>query len=189
MRSRRPSHFTQLMSFIAPVPISPRAPIVSPTSPPLPPWPGVIHGMIDRISTAGMHGHVLTPCPTSSWRSTCDLSSRICSAPQAHRAKSVRPGQPLPATCLQRSFANWCSGRAASNACLLACLLLNLPKRGNSARSALAGQGAAAEAAARFALRCQCALPASTAIARPGRSGLMPAVNRPPFFSLCVRVS
>ena len=72
---------------------------------------------------------------------------------------------------------------------LLACLLLNLPKRGNSARSALAGQGAAAEAAARFALRCQCALPASTAIARPGRSGLMPAVNRPPFFSLCVRVS
>jgi hypothetical protein len=73
---------------------------------------------------------------------------------------------------------------------LLACLLLNLPKRGNSARSALAGQGAAAGAAARFALRCQCALPASTAIARPaGRSGLMPAVNRPPFFSLCVRVS
>ena len=71
---------------------------------------------------------------------------------------------------------------------LLACCL-TYPHRGNSARSALAWQGAAAEAAARFALRCQCALPASTAIARPGRSGLMPAVNRPPFFSLCVRVS
>jgi hypothetical protein len=37
--------------------------------------------------------------------------------------------------------------------------------RGNSARSALAGQGAAAEAAARFALLCQCSPPATTAIA------------------------
>ena len=55
-------------------------------------------------------------------------------------------------------------------ACLLACCL-TYPHRGNSARSALAGQGAAAEAAARFALLCQCSPPTTTAIARP-RSGL-----------------
>jgi hypothetical protein len=36
--------------------------------------------------------------------------------------------------------------------CLLACCFFTYPHRGNSARSALAGQGAAAEAAARFAL-------------------------------------
>ena len=100
-----------LFSFIGPVPTSPRAPIVSPTSPPLPPWPGVIHG----ISAAVSHGHVLTFCPTSSWRSTCDLSSRICSAPQAYRSKAVPPGQPVPAPRLSLSLANWCSGRAASN--------------------------------------------------------------------------
>jgi hypothetical protein len=82
-----------LFYFIGPVPTSPRAPIVSPTSPPLPPWPGVIQ----EVSAAGTHGHVLTFCPTSSWRSTCDLSSRICSAPQAYRSKAVPPGQPVPA--------------------------------------------------------------------------------------------
>jgi hypothetical protein len=53
---------------------------------------------------------------------------------------------------------------------LLACCL-TYPHRGSSARSALAGQGAAAEAAARFALLCQCSPPTTTAIARP-RSGL-----------------
>ena len=100
MRSRHRSYFAELFSFIGSVPTSPRAPIVSPTSPPLPPWPGVIHG----ISTASMHGHVLTFCPTSSWRSTCDLSSRICSAPQAYRSKAVPPGQPVPAPRLSLSL-------------------------------------------------------------------------------------
>jgi hypothetical protein len=64
---------------------------------------------------AGMHGHVLTFCPTSSWRSTCDLSSRICSAPQAYRSKAVPPGQPVRAPRFSLSLQNWCSGRAASN--------------------------------------------------------------------------
>ena len=52
---------------------------------------------------------------------------------------------------------------------MLACCL-TYPHRGNSARSALARQGAAAEAAARFALPYQCFPPTTTAIARP-RSG------------------
>ena len=82
-----------LFSFIGSVPTSPRAPIVSPTSPPLPPWPGVIHG----ISDAGMHGHVLTFGPALSWRWTFDLFFIICSAPQADRSKAVPPGQPVPA--------------------------------------------------------------------------------------------
>jgi hypothetical protein len=69
-------------------------------SPPLPTWPGVIQ----EISAAGTHGHVLTFCPTSSWRSTCDLSSRICSAPQAYRSKAVPPGQPVPAPRLSLSL-------------------------------------------------------------------------------------
>jgi hypothetical protein len=53
------------------------------------------------------------------------------------------------------------------------CLQFSLayPHRGNSARSALAEQGMAAVAAARFALLCQCPPPTATAIARP-RSGL-----------------
>jgi hypothetical protein len=50
---------------------------------------------------------------------------------------------------------------------MLACCLAYPHSRGNSARSSLAWQGAAAEAAARFALRCQCSPPAPTAIARP----------------------
>jgi hypothetical protein len=41
----------------------------------------------------------------------------------------------------------------------LAIYLVTYPHRGNSARSALAGQGGAAEAAARFALLCQWVLP------------------------------
>jgi hypothetical protein len=49
---------------------------------------------------------------------------------------------------------------------LLGCLnLCKQANRGNSARSALAGQGAAAVAAARFALLCQCSPPTTTAIA------------------------
>jgi hypothetical protein len=61
-------------------------------------------------------------------------------------------------------------GPRAKFTCLLACCL-TYPHRGNIARSALAGQGAAAEAAARFALLWQCSPPTTTAIARP-RSGL-----------------
>jgi hypothetical protein len=60
--------------------------------------------------------------------------------------------------------------RVASPASLLACCF-TYPHRGNIARSALAGQGAAAVSAARFALLCQCSPLTTTAIARP-RSGL-----------------
>ena len=74
--------------------------LFSPAKFPFSTWAGVIQ----EVSAAGTHGHVLTFCPTSSWRSTCDLSSRICSAPQAYRPKAVPPGQPVPAPRLSLSL-------------------------------------------------------------------------------------
>jgi hypothetical protein len=52
---------------------------------------------------------------------------------------------------------------------LLACCL-TYPHRGNSARSVMKGQGAAAVAAARFALLCQCSPPTTTAIGSRARA-------------------
>jgi hypothetical protein len=55
---------------------------------------------------------------------------------------------------------------------LLACCLA-YPHRGNSARSVLAGQAAAAEAAARFALLCQCPPPTAA------RCSMLPSSQTP----------
>ena len=111
MRSRRPSHFTQLISFIGPVPTSPRAPIASPANFPLPTWPSVIQ----EISTAVIHGQDLIFYPTSSWRSTFDLFGQNVLKRHRHIDRNLIVRTAPSCAFLQFSLDNWRSGRAASN--------------------------------------------------------------------------
>ena len=100
------------------------------------------------------------------------LQPPLSAASTSHAGTTHFTGPAEPASSSLRSSAYaYKAGPSPSACCLFACCL-TYPRRGNSARSALAGQGAAAVAAARFALLCQCSPPTTTAIGARPRSDL-----------------